>query len=291
MDRPQFSAVIPAYNRRDTIGRAIESALGQTHRPAEVIVIDDGSVDGTDAVVQAFGPPVKHFRQANAGVPCARNRGVREAQCQWVAFLDSDDFWLPDHLARMADAIIATQGRAQFYFADMQLSEGNRQGSLWEAAGFSIESAHELIDDATPWAMLARQPMMAQTAVFDRRRLLETGGFHEKLAVREDTHLFYRMSFSGPACAVGHCGAQMTSDDDSGNRLTAAQGDRTMKFWTCSVLMYEDLLAGFPNLSADHRAALGKYLALSYNRLLRIEEELGPSAVYAGRSVLLKRPG
>lgn len=285
MDRPQFSAVIPAYNRHDTIGRAIESVLAQSWPPEEIIVIDDGSTDGTDKVVKKFGSSVRYMWQENAGVPCARNRGAREAKCDWVAYLDSDDYWMNDHLAHMADAIEATGGRAGFYFADMQLSEPNWQGSLWELADFKIDGSHQLVDDATDWALLPRQPMMLQTTVFHRQRLLDSRGLHEKLPMRDDTHLFYKMSFGGAACAVAHCGAQMTSDDDSGNRLTSALGDKTLKFWVFSAIMYEDLLARFPSLAAAHRATLRKCLSLSYNRLLRFAWGQGHSKVIIGRII------
>lgn len=268
MDRPQFSTVIPTYNRRQTIGRAVESALGQSLPPAQIIVVDDGSTDGTEAIVKQFGLPVEYVWQENAGVPCARNFGVDKACCPWIAFLDSDDYWHKDHLMRMADAIMATGGRAQFYFADMQLSGNNWTGSLWEAAGFGIDGAHQLIDDATGWAMLKRQPMMLQASVFCREHFLQVGGLYEKLPMRDDTHLFYKMSFGGAACAVAYCGAQMTSDDDSGGRLTTTLGEKTMKFWLCSALMYEDLLVSFPMLGVAHRVALSRYLVLSYSRVL-----------------------
>jgi GT2 family glycosyltransferase len=87
--------VIPTFNRAGDLRVAIESVLGQGYRPIEVVVVDDGSTDETAAVVGGFGPTVHYVRQENQGVSAARNRGLREVRGEFVAFLDSDDVWLP----------------------------------------------------------------------------------------------------------------------------------------------------------------------------------------------------
>jgi glycosyltransferase involved in cell wall biosynthesis len=92
------SVVIPAYNREALIGRAVVSALSQRpHRPAEVIVVDDGSTDATADVAEQLGARV--IRQENKGEGGARNAGIAAATSTWLAFLDSDDEWLPQHLS------------------------------------------------------------------------------------------------------------------------------------------------------------------------------------------------
>ncbi len=92
------SAVIPAYNRKDRIQPTIESVLNQSVLPREIIVVDDGSTDGTSEFIKSTFPDVKVVTQANQGVSAARNRGIMEAKGEWVAFLDSDDEWLPSKL-------------------------------------------------------------------------------------------------------------------------------------------------------------------------------------------------
>jgi glycosyltransferase involved in cell wall biosynthesis len=92
------SVVIPAYNAASVLPRAIESVLGQTSRPEEVIVVDDGSTDNTAQVATQYGPSITYIRQDNAGASAARNRGIAEATGEWIAFLDSDDEWLPPKL-------------------------------------------------------------------------------------------------------------------------------------------------------------------------------------------------
>jgi glycosyltransferase involved in cell wall biosynthesis len=99
---PRISAVIPAYNAASFIRRALQSVLAQTLPAWEIIVVDDGSKDGTaDFVAQNF-PSVRVFRQQNAGPGAARNHGVREASGEWIGLLDADDMWLPEKLERQA---------------------------------------------------------------------------------------------------------------------------------------------------------------------------------------------
>lgn len=94
------SVIIPTYNYGRFIKEAIDSALGQTYAPLEVIVVDDGSTDETAEVVGLFGDRVRYVKQANAGVCAARNRGVAESSGEFIAFLDADDIWEPTKLEK-----------------------------------------------------------------------------------------------------------------------------------------------------------------------------------------------
>ncbi|WP_051670494.1 glycosyltransferase family 2 protein [Bryobacter aggregatus] len=100
-----ISVVIPAYNAEKTLGRAIESALGQTLAPLEVIVVDDGSSDGTAAVARSFGERVRLLVQPNGGVGAARNTGILASVGNQIGLLDSDDVWRPDKLEKQWAAL------------------------------------------------------------------------------------------------------------------------------------------------------------------------------------------
>lgn len=102
MMRPTFSVIIPTYNRKDYLLECLETVFAQSCAPYEVIVVDDGSFDGTMAVVEKFGRGVQVIQQANAGPGAARNRGASIASGDYLAFLDSDDLWLPWTLATFA---------------------------------------------------------------------------------------------------------------------------------------------------------------------------------------------
>lgn len=104
---PDVSVVIPAYNAARTLPAAIESALNQTYRPAQIIVIDDGSADDTAAAVGQFGDKVEYVRTPNRGPAPARNTGIERARGELVAFLDADDLWLPAKLERQVQALAA----------------------------------------------------------------------------------------------------------------------------------------------------------------------------------------
>jgi glycosyltransferase involved in cell wall biosynthesis len=101
-----FSVVIPVYNRADLLKAAIASVLAQSWQFFEVIIVDDGSVDDVAAAVDSFGDPRLVFvRQENRGASAARNRGIDQARGRYIAFLDSDDVYLPHHLAAAHEAL------------------------------------------------------------------------------------------------------------------------------------------------------------------------------------------
>lgn len=102
------SVVIPLYNKRDFIAETVHSVLNQTHAEFELIVIDDGSTDGGAAALATITDHrLRIIRQSNVGVAKARNRGLAEASSDWIALLDADDRWAPDHLASTVEIIQA----------------------------------------------------------------------------------------------------------------------------------------------------------------------------------------
>jgi len=98
MSGPVVSVVMPAYNAERFVGEALDSVLKQSHRRLEVIVVDDGSTDGTGARVRGYGDQVQYIQQINAGAGAARNRGLEAATGDYIAFLDADDLWRPEKL-------------------------------------------------------------------------------------------------------------------------------------------------------------------------------------------------
>lgn len=104
-DQELVSVVIPVYNAERYVGAAIESVLAQGHGRVEIIAVDDGSTDGSVRVIESFEPAVRVLRQENAGVGGARNSGIAVAQGELLAFLDADDLWAPDKLARQLAAL------------------------------------------------------------------------------------------------------------------------------------------------------------------------------------------
>ncbi len=96
----QVSVVIPTYNRADLLVETLKSVFSQTVAPCEVVVVDDGSTDETEAVMSSWSDRLRYVRQENQGVAVARNYGLRLARGEWVAYLDSDDLWAPEKIQR-----------------------------------------------------------------------------------------------------------------------------------------------------------------------------------------------
>ncbi len=265
IDALQISVVIPTYNRGHLLGRAINSALEQTKQPAEIIVVDDGSQDDTAQVAAAYADRVHYIYQQNGGTAVARHTGVQAAASNWAAFLDSDDYWDAQHLERMAGAIVATDGRARFYFANAgeQTALGNE--SFWANRGFAIEGVFEFREDAADWVMRPRQPMHLIVSVINRAAYLASGGFLAALRNREDTHLFLKLGLGAPACAVAGVGGYITADDAPENRLTLVLAQQAKKGHTYRVIMFNDLLA--QDIAPAPRGVLRNRLAKAHYRL------------------------
>lgn len=285
---PLVSAVIPTYNRGPLIGRAIESVLAQSRPPDEVVVVDDGSTDDTPERMRPYLDRVRYVRQDNGGSSAARNRGVQEASHPWIAFLDSDDHWRPDHLRRMVDAIAATGGAARFYFGDTvgSATEGGR--SFWELAGLQVAEPFALTEDASDWVMRPVQPTMLQSSVFRRGAYRATGGLDPAIALRHDTLLFFQLGLGGAACAVAGAGAVMTDDDAPGARLSATHSADTPRYWEETVTLYRRVLRDSPGIASAHRRELRRRLAQGHLRLARFARGDGgrrTAAQEAGRAV------
>ena len=181
----KVSVIIPLYNREGTIGQAVRSVLDQTLPPYEVIVVDDGSVDGSADVVQAIADPrLRYLHQANAGAGAARNRGLEAAQGDWVALLDSDDWWLPTRLASAA-AAVAADDRIDFL-------QSNRLHAY--ADGRTTPGLPASAEQLTDPCSLLRGFVIKTSAVMIRRSLIERLElrFPTDQKTCEDYHLFWR---------------------------------------------------------------------------------------------------
>jgi len=115
----RVSVIIPVFNGELYLAEALESVLAQTHRPFEIIVVDDGSTDGTAAVAQRFGAAVRYDPRPNGGAAAARNRGIELAAGDFLAFLDADDVWVDDKLANQMQAF-ADDPALEIVFGEVQ---------------------------------------------------------------------------------------------------------------------------------------------------------------------------
>lgn len=182
----RVSALIPTYNRRGYVQRAIESVRTQTVPVDEIVVIDDGSKDGTADLIQAqYGNHVRLIRQANTGVSGARLRGIKEARGEWVAFLDSDDEWLPDRNRQLLIAAEQIPSEVAWLFADMRIVTDDGEGkTFFEQYGLTITKPEVFSDSLT--VQFPFQFPMLQSSLIRRSALLEAGCFTEGLRSDDD---------------------------------------------------------------------------------------------------------
>ncbi len=195
---PQVSVVIPTYNRARYVTKAIESVFAQTCTDYEIIVVDDGSTDDTQEVLQAYAGRVQILRQANGGPSAARNAGIRAARGRWVAFLDSDDEWLPEKLAaQMADVADHPEAVAHFTNATFVLSNGQTVG-LFDVRRFRARGTPHRVFERPLIRVIADEIVVLPTFLVRRDVLLDAGLFDTGLSIAEDRDLLMRVALAGP---------------------------------------------------------------------------------------------
>lgn len=190
---PAVSVIIPTYNRAALVGRAIGSVLAQSAGDLELIVVDDGSGDDTAAVVRAIRDPRLVYlpQPRNRGVSAARNIGIRAARGAWVAFLDSDDCWLPQKLQRQLDDLQRSGFAGVAAYCRMRRSDGRHVIEVPDGRGGRY-------DGATPWPSLLTDGLwFCQTWLVRREALLACDGFDERMRIWEDWDLLLRLSQRG----------------------------------------------------------------------------------------------
>ena len=283
----EITVVIPTFNRAHLVERAIESALRQTLQPSQVVVVDDGSTDGTAEVCANYSKSIEYVRQSNQGVSAARNCGIRLARYPWTAFLDSDDYWTPTYLEKMNSAIIGTSGSARFYFSDIGFPPSSPFTSLWISLRFQLPGPFLLKPDGSEWMLCRRQPCPLPASVFNTQMLKMCGGFDVRFPILEDTELFCRLGIGGSICAVNTLGCQETADDELKNRLTGQMHSRTAAYWERECMLSCSLLSRFSGLKPRLKRAIRFNLAAAYWRLSRLHLQSGrifPFAMELARS-------
>ena len=224
------SVCIPTYNRAYILGATLDSVLAQTYRPLEVIVVDDGSTDGTEALVARYGDRVRYIRQANAGLAAARNSGLKAARGEFIALQDSDDQWMPWKVAAQV-ALMRRVPELSLVWTDMTAVDPSGrvvrerhlstmydvyrnlrcEDHLVNAAALRevMPDAPADVADATcRWgeifsAMFMGNLVHPPVAMMRREHLQRVGGLDETFAwTCEDYEFFWRVSREGPGALI-----------------------------------------------------------------------------------------
>jgi glycosyltransferase involved in cell wall biosynthesis len=183
---PEIAVVIPVYNRESRIAACVESVLGQTLAPVEIVVVDDGSTDQTSSALKRFGDRIRIVTLSeNRGVSAARNTGVARTKSPWISFLDSDDLWKKDKLE--------TQWR---YIATYPFYEIVQSAEVWYRRGIRVNpSKHHEKPEGWIWRRSLDLCLVSPSAVMMKRDLFQShGGFDESLPACEDYDLWIRIA-------------------------------------------------------------------------------------------------
>lgn len=190
-----ISVVIPAYNASRFIAETLQSVLRQTVSADEILVIDDGSSDDTAAIAESFGTPVRVFRRANARQAASRNFGVQEATSEWIAFIDADDLWERNKLARQIEELARNPLADLCYTARVEFVE---QGGTVKLGSIASVPPPEDIRQA----LFRNTTFMPSSVIVRRAAFLAAGGFDTQFKIVEDWDLWLRMFHTGTVFAA-----------------------------------------------------------------------------------------
>ena len=193
MDRTMISVIIPTFNRAHLLPRALDSILSQSCIPNEIIVVDDGSNDDTSVLMTSVYPEIVFIQQSNTGVSSARNVGIKRASGDWIAFLDSDDEWLPEKLK--------TQMNALYKNPEIKICHTNE---IWIRNGTRVnpKKKHEkfggwIFQKCLPLCCISPSSVIIHKSVFK-----EIGLFDDSLPACEDYDLWLRITVRNPVLYI-----------------------------------------------------------------------------------------
>ncbi|MCX7711593.1 MAG: glycosyltransferase [Clostridia bacterium] len=202
---PDFSVVIPLYNKEKHIKRAIDSVLNQTAGSYEIVVVDDGSTDNSADVVEAIKDDrIRLIRQKNSGVSAARNRGIEEARNEFVAFLDSDDSWKPDFFENIL-RLMEQYPSAGAYALAIESYDGKRYARV---PYINLpEPPWEGIIPHFFKCMLGNPPVFSSSVVIRAEVFKTIGGFKIGDKIGEDVEMWCRIALNYPIAFSHRIGA------------------------------------------------------------------------------------
>ncbi|HUX95282.1 MAG TPA: glycosyltransferase [Bacteroidales bacterium] len=192
----RISVVIPLYNKRKYISQTLQSVSSQTFQPLEVIIVNDGSTDGSEELIETFNnPSLKLINQTNQGVSAARNRGVYEAEGEWIAFLDADDKWKPDYLETISKLakiypecdVLATSYEFENY-------EGTRKPSVLNKLKLKGETG--ILSNYFEVAYCSDPPLCSSSVAVKKEAIVAIGGFPSEIKAGEDLLTWAKLAFN-----------------------------------------------------------------------------------------------
>ncbi|MGC4097217.1 MAG: glycosyltransferase family A protein [Nitrospira sp.] len=277
MPVPRVSVIIPTWNRESFVVKAIDSVLDQSFTDFEVIVIDDGSTDDTRRDLQKYINSIRYIYQENAGVSAARNAGIRLAQGEWVAFLDSDDEWTKDYLSAQVAQIAEFPNAVAHITNAVTLTPGGGRSSLFVETGLSEKfKANQCLVSQRPLQIVVEHaPWFLQSLIIRWDVLLEAGLFDPELSIAEDLDVIARVSLRGTFTFCIKELVEIYRRDESIEHLGAQSLKQGIYRSNAFGKVYANLLSS-PGLSLIEKSAVANALSCT-------KRALGNILVMAGR--------
>ncbi len=286
------SVIIPTYNRADTVPNAIDSVLAQTYKDFEIIVVDDGSTDNTrEYLSQRYGDKIRYIYQANSGPSAARNRGVRSSDSELVAFLDSDDYWLPRKLE--VQMPLMSNPDVVLSYTNWKLYT-SLDKDFFTVKGISFDQDPAIIED--PARIVSRFKgggIMTSSMICRKSALLRVGGFDERMALYEDVRTRCRLSMEGKFAVAAEPLAVVVWADDI-DHLTKPTHDVSREIAKVCVEIFMEFYArqayGSPEVQKQLRRLIAYYLA-KQSRYLALDRRYGMARRKAFESLAFRPKG
>jgi len=192
---PEVSVIIPTFNRSKKVVRAVTSVLNQSFRDFEIIVVDDSSTDDTNQALARYASSIAYLRRpVNRGVSAARNMGIENSVAPWIAFLDSDDYWLNDKLQTQMDFVDRNPETVACQTEEIWIRKGRRvnpKRKHKKPSGDIFKQSLKLCL-VSPSSVILRRPLFEEVGLFD-----------ESLPAAEDYDLWLRISSRYPIYLIG----------------------------------------------------------------------------------------
>jgi|SRR5271170_5833589 len=204
---PKVSVVIPTYNRAANVQNGIKGVLAQTFSDLEVIVVDDGSSDGTGEILRdVFGDRIRYYFQPNQGASVARNRGVAEARGEWIAFLDSDDLWEKEKLEWQFRALAQFGRKCGACYTDVRFFNHSETRTFFQMAEKSYRHEGEVGVNSEVMRLLVRPGgagmVVCLSSLLGRTDFIRRTGFDRKLLYSQDSEFMFRLAMLTGFCYV-----------------------------------------------------------------------------------------
>jgi len=235
-----ISVVIPTFNRREKVCRAVTSVLNQGNVDLEILVVDDGSSDGTNnSLDHLFGNRIRVLTQENAGVSAARNRAISESTGEWIAFLDSDDFWLPGKLESQLRAAKANPN-ARIIATDWAWSTAPSVGQVPNTSFDTFSRVNREDDRFSALLRMGGHGLWLPTWMVKHDLLKAAGGFDPSYRIAEDTKLMFEMARSSEIVVEPTIYTIRSGHMDDPKLSTGTNG-YSLELGNCTLAILDDL--------------------------------------------------